>query len=128
MLTSSLSHVEMNEYVHHVPLDCPLYPWMLEWMTSVLKEVVICKHRRYSEWVYLNLFIWVITIIILRNIIYFYKQCLEVMREFSPDSLLLFITIAWHLFIRILIRPIFWCLSFCGNFRSWNFFIAASVT
>jgi hypothetical protein len=49
MLTNSLSHVGMNEYGHHVPLDCPPKPWMLERATSGLKEAVTCKHQIYGR-------------------------------------------------------------------------------
>lgn len=45
MSPSSLSHVEMNGYDHHVPVDCPMDPWMLKTLNSGLKEAVICERE-----------------------------------------------------------------------------------
>ena len=45
MSPSSLSHVEMNGYDHHVPLDCPTDPRMLKTLKAELKEAVTCERR-----------------------------------------------------------------------------------
>jgi hypothetical protein len=45
MSSSSLSHVEMNGYDHHVLLDCPLEPSMLKTLKLGLKEAVTCESR-----------------------------------------------------------------------------------
>jgi hypothetical protein len=57
MLPNSLSHVGMNEYGHHVPLDCPLDPWMLVSATSKLKEGVTCTHHIMQAKFLLNILI-----------------------------------------------------------------------